>query len=138
MIFTLIIRDTINTNIILQAVEELEKTKEEMAKLEDLKKQLEERNVMLDRELQELKSSSGSTEDQLSDAEERIESLMKMKFDFEEKLKVKSRTICFVLIIHGSLPYWLNTLMNIMFKSHFIDDKSDECDICLLAITTMI
>ena len=96
MIFTLIIRDTINTNIILQAVEELEKTKEEMAKLEDLKKQLEERNVMLDRELQELKSSSGSTEDQLSDAEERIESLMKMKFDFEEKLKVKSRTFYFM------------------------------------------
>ncbi len=34
-----------------QAVEQLEKTKEEMAKLENLKKQLEERNVMLEREL---------------------------------------------------------------------------------------
>ena len=71
-----------------QAAEELKKTKEEMEKLSDLKKQLEERNALMERELSDLKSNAGATEDSLAEAEERIEDLMKMKFEFEEKLKV--------------------------------------------------
>ena len=71
-----------------QAAEELKKTKEEMEKLNDLKKQLEERNVLMERELQDLKSNAGATEESLAEAEDRINELMKMKFDFEEKMKV--------------------------------------------------
>ena len=71
-----------------QAAEELKKTKEEMEKLLELKKQLEERNNMMERELSDLKSNAGATEDSLAEAEERIEDLMKAKFDYEERLKV--------------------------------------------------
>ncbi len=71
-----------------QAVEELEKTKQEMEKLTDLKKQLEERNNMMERELADLKANSGTAEESLAEAEAQIESLMKMKFEFEERVKV--------------------------------------------------
>ncbi len=71
-----------------QAVEELENTKKEMEKLTDLKKQLEERNAMMERELQDLKANSGTAEESLAEAEAQIESLMKMKFEFEERVKV--------------------------------------------------
>ncbi len=43
--------------------------------------------------LGDLKANSGSTEEQLSDAEEKIESLMKMKFEYEEKMKELEETI---------------------------------------------
>lgn len=72
-----------------QAAEELEKTKEEMTKLTDLKKQLEERNVMLDRELQDLKANAGTASESLIEAEEQIEELMQLKFKFEEQIKVR-------------------------------------------------
>ena len=71
-----------------QAAEELEKTKEEMEKLTDLKKQLEERNAIMERELQDLKANSGSVEDTLAEAQDQIEDLMKAKFEFEERIKV--------------------------------------------------
>ena len=71
-----------------QAAEELKKTKEEMEKLTDIKKQLEERNAMMERELQDLKSNAGATEESLAEAEDRIQELMKVKFEFEDRLKV--------------------------------------------------
>ena len=71
-----------------------------MEKLQDLKKQLEERNVMLERELGDLKANSGSTEEQLAEAEEQVESLMKMKFEYEEKMKVRhSKSELYVVLI---------------------------------------
>ena len=72
-----------------QAAEELKKTKEEMEKLTDIKKQLEERNAMMERELQDLKSNAGATEESLAEAEDRIQELMKVKFEFEDRLKVR-------------------------------------------------
>ena len=72
-----------------QAAEELEKTKEEMEKLTDIKKQLEERNAMMERELQDLKANSGSIEETLSEAQEQVDELMKAKFDMEALIKVR-------------------------------------------------
>ena len=72
-----------------QAAEELKKTKEEMEKLTDIKKQLEERNAMMERELQDLKSNAGATEESLAEAEDRIQELMKVKFEFEDRLKAR-------------------------------------------------
>ena len=77
-----------------QAAEELEKTKEEMEKLTDIKKQLEERNAMMERELQDLKANSGSIEETLSEAQEQVDELMKAKFDMEALIKVRKYPKC--------------------------------------------
>ena len=71
-----------------QAAEELKKTKEDMEKLTDFKKQLEERNALLERELSDLKNNAGTAEESLAEAETQIEDLMKAKFEFEETIKV--------------------------------------------------
>mgnify|MGYP001548536455 CR=1 FL=1 len=68
--------------------EELDKCKEELAKVEGFKKQLEEQNVMLQRAKEDLAKKAQMSEDALADAEARIEEFVEQKMDMEASLKV--------------------------------------------------
>ncbi len=59
-----------------QAVEQLKETKENLEKVENIKKQLEEQNVVLLQEKNDLYGKLEAEQDSLADAEERIEQLV--------------------------------------------------------------
>ena len=93
-----------------QAAEELEKTKEEMEKLTDIKKQLEERNAMMERELQDLKANSGSIEETLSEAQEQGRwtyegQIWHGSFDQGEEIP-KLYTVKYVQYTYSNISYW--------------------------------
>ncbi|XP_052774021.1 myosin heavy chain, striated muscle-like isoform X10 [Mya arenaria] len=67
--------------------EELEKTKAELAKVEKIKKELEEQNVTLLQQKNDMYLQLQAEQDTLIDAEEKIERLIKQKADFESQMK---------------------------------------------------
>ncbi|XP_053388294.1 myosin heavy chain, striated muscle-like isoform X5 [Mercenaria mercenaria] len=67
--------------------EELEKTKAELAKVEKIKKELEEQNVTLLQQKNDMYLQLQAEQDTLIDAEEKIERLIQQKADFEQQLK---------------------------------------------------
>lgn len=70
-----------------QKEEELETTKEELAKIEKVKKQLEEQNVTLLQAKNDLFLQVQAEQDNLADSEERVQQLLTQKADFETQLK---------------------------------------------------
>ncbi|XP_052236757.1 myosin heavy chain, striated muscle-like [Dreissena polymorpha] len=67
--------------------EEFTKTKEELAKVEKIKKELEERCVKLQREKEDAVLQLAAEGDTLGDMEETIENLTKQKFEYEAQIK---------------------------------------------------
>ena len=67
--------------------EEFEKTKEELAKVERLKKELEEQNVVLLQSKNDIFLQLQAEQDTLADAEERIQQLVTQKADHEAQIK---------------------------------------------------
>ncbi|WAR11021.1 MYS-like protein [Mya arenaria] len=73
--------------------EDFTKTKEELAKVEKIKKELEERCVVLAREKENMALQLATEGDTLGDMEETIENLTKQKFDYEAQLKEYEESI---------------------------------------------
>jgi len=71
--------------------EEFEKTKEELAKTQKLKKELEEQNVTLLQAKNDLFLQLQAEQDNISDLEERIQQLVNQKGDYEEQVSVESQ-----------------------------------------------
>ncbi|KAL4239976.1 hypothetical protein ACF0H5_000772 [Mactra antiquata] len=67
--------------------EEFKKTKEELAKVEKIKKELEEQNVVLQRSKDDMFFQLQAEQDTLADCEEKIESLIKQKADYQQQIK---------------------------------------------------
>ena len=67
--------------------EELETTKEDLAKCEKVKKQLEEQNVTLLQAKNDLFLQVQAEQDNMNDAEERISQLVTQKADYEQQIK---------------------------------------------------
>ncbi|KAL4237581.1 hypothetical protein ACF0H5_002295 [Mactra antiquata] len=67
--------------------EEFSKTKEELAKVEKIKKELEERCVVLQREKDDMKLEFMAEQDTLGDMEERLEQLINDKAEYESQIK---------------------------------------------------
>ncbi|XP_076442418.1 myosin heavy chain, striated muscle-like isoform X7 [Babylonia areolata] len=67
--------------------EELEKTKQELEKTEKMRKELEEQNVTLLQAKNDLYLQLQAEQDNLADAEEKIEKLVGQKADYEQQLK---------------------------------------------------
>ncbi|XP_052814276.1 myosin heavy chain, striated muscle-like [Mya arenaria] len=67
--------------------EDFKKTKEELAKVEKIKKELEERCVVLAREKENMALQLATEGDTLGDMETTIENLTQQKFDYEAQLK---------------------------------------------------
>jgi len=75
--------------------EELEKTKQELAKVSKIKKELEEQNVGLLQTKSDLFLQLQAEQDNVNDLEERIAQLVNTKGDYEEQVLVQSfRFIC--------------------------------------------
>ncbi|XP_045214005.2 myosin heavy chain, striated muscle-like isoform X1 [Mercenaria mercenaria] len=70
-----------------QMKEEFAKTKEELAKVEKIKKELEERCVVLQREKDDLKLECSAELDTLADMEEKVENLIQQKAEYESQIK---------------------------------------------------
>jgi myosin heavy chain 6/7 len=68
-------------------VEQLDKTVAELEKVSKIKKELEEQNVTLLQQKNDLYLQMQAEQDNMCDAEEKIENLIKQKVDFEQKLK---------------------------------------------------
>lgn len=78
--------------------EELEKTKQELAKVSKIKKELEEQNVTLLQTKSDLFLQLQAEQDNVMDLEERIAQLVNTKGDYEEQVLVQSFRFIYILI----------------------------------------